>query len=166
MDRKKVKLIIGVAAIASLVIAIILLFVDKYAWCYEKTLLTGAHTYYQSYWDFADSILWGIAAIFLMMTPIVFSVIHFFAQKKALPFVSLGCSIFALWYMIFSSVYLSERFSASDKIVNSIYYGTMRYEYDFLSFSVLFYVILGILVANIVISIFDSIDKPLIKSKK
>ena len=146
--------------------AIALLFVEKYAWCYEKTPLTGANTYYQSYWDFADSAIWGLIAIFWMITPIVFSVIHFFANKKVLAFVSMGCSISAILYMVFSSVYLSELFSVSDKLVTSIYYGKMKYEYDFLSFSVLFYVILGILVASIVISVFDAINKPLIKSKK
>ena len=145
--------------------AIALLFFKKYAWCYEKTPITGANTYYQSYWNFADSSIWGLTAIFLMITPIIFSVIYFLANKKALVFVSMGCSIATLLYMIFSSVYLAELFRVSDKIVKHVYFGTMKYEYDFLSFSYVFYVILGILVFSIVISIFDAINKPLIKVK-
>ena len=145
--------------------AIVLLFGEKYAFCYEKTPLTGANTYYQSYWNFSDSAIMGLIAIFWMITPIVFSVIHFFSNKKVLAFVGMGCSISAMLYMVFSSVFLSELFSASDRIVTSIYYGTMKYEYDFLSFSVLFYVILVILAASIVISVFDAINKPLIKIK-
>ena len=147
------------------VTAIVLLFVGNYAWCYSKTPLTGAMTYYQSYWNFGDSSIWGMIAIFLLITPIAFSVLHFFTKKKAMTFVSMGCSISALLYMIFSSVYLSELFSSSDKIVKSQYFGAMRYEYDFLSFSTMYYVILGILVASIVISILDAINKPLLKSK-
>ena len=146
--------------------AIILLFLDKYAWCYMKTPLTGVDTYYQSYWNFADSKIWGVVAIFLIIVPAVFSTIYFLSRKTALSFVSMGCSIFAFSYMIISSVYLAELFSASDAVVKSKYYGTMRYEFDFLSFSILFYVILAILVASIVITVFDLINKPLIKSKK
>lgn len=146
--------------------AIALLFFEKFAWCYEKTPITGSQTYYQSYWNLADSIIWGLAAIVLLVTPIIFAVLYFLVNKKALAFVNMGCSISALLYMVFSSVYLSELFSLSDTVVSSKYFGMMRYEYDFLSFSVLFYVILGILVVSIVISIFDVINKPLIKIKK
>ena len=150
------------------VITIVLLFIKKFAKCWSKTTMEGYRknidTFYESFSSMADSVVLPSIAIILLLVPVAITVINFFARKQKLTYFAAGSSALSLIYMVIASLIVSENYDSYD-VVNSPYFGKMTYEFDFLNFSLTFYLILATILLIGVICVLDALGKPLLKLK-
>ncbi|MBR4032365.1 MAG: zinc ribbon domain-containing protein [Clostridia bacterium] len=145
--------------------AIGLLFVPNYTEClfeqrYKGTTIDAWYAE-ESFWNFSSSdssVILGIIAIILISLPFLFSLINFFAKKRAIAIINNVTASVSLVYILLLSILESENHYSSF----SGFLGTTNI-HVFHQFGVIFYIILAIALAMCVISIFDTINKPILK---
>lgn len=117
-----------------------------------------------NYFELADSVFLGVLAILLMLSPAILYVINLKVSKNLFCWISLGCESVGFLYVLISSLILCDNFeTVNTGSYNGLYYGYLR---RFEGFQFLFYLVLIIFALMIVITIFDALNKPLIRSKK
>ncbi|MBE6667665.1 MAG: zinc ribbon domain-containing protein [Ruminococcaceae bacterium] len=118
-----------------------------------------------SFWDFtflSSSSIWAIIAILLFATTIILSFANFFARKKSISVINTVFSSVSFVYMLVMPL-VSTHYHCNEFTSYGI---TKTYVHSLVSFDVLFYVTLAISAFLVVVSIFDTANKPLIKLSK
>lgn len=148
-------------------LAIVMCLIPRYAICILEDEYKGV-TYDMELWnesfvEFANnaSPLWAIIAIVLFAIPIILSLINFFTKNKAIAIINTVTTSISFIYMLITSIILIESHYSSF----FGYSGTSHY-HSFDSFDIAFYFVLTISLFMCVVSIFDTINKPIIKISK
>ena len=118
-----------------------------------------------NYFSLSDSIIPGILAIILIFTPTILYLINIKLSKRVLYWISLGCEGFGLLYVLFSSLIMSEDFQIFN-VGDTVYGMSYGYSRIFTKFEFLFFLAIFVFVIMIVVTIFDALNKPLIKITK
>ena len=138
-------------------------FIPLYVECRSKGLFDVTY-YYDSLWHLASystSDIWAFLAIILFSIPIVLSVINFFARQKAIAIINTVATSASFLYLFITSIVLSENHYNSFKG----YLGVTNV-HSFSSFGIMFYIMLAISLILCAVSVFDTLNKPLIKLSK
>lgn len=165
-SKKNYKNLSFIVISALSVIGIVLLFIKGYFEYYSKS--SGSYysdSFYASgsYFDLGDSAIFGIFAIMLLLAPAIICIANLKFSNKVLRWVNVGCCGTGFMYMIITSVLLRDSFYEYNKgSYNGYYYSYLR---SFESFEFLFYLLLTIFAAMIVLCVFDALEKPLIRKK-
>ena len=153
------------AILGGLLIA--MLFFDFFGECYSWSIFQEVtyDEYYSSinFWHLVNSesaFIWGAIAIILFATPMIFSFINFFSRNKALAIINTAVTSVSFVYILILSLLLSDHYYSFEGYLSSVEAHT------FSSFGIGFYLILAISLGMCCISIFDTINNPLIKSKQ
>lgn len=113
-----------------------------------------------SLWHVLESELLGIIAIILFALPIIFSFINFFTRNKTIAIINtVVTSVSFVYTLIISLIFSFDHFYAFEGYLSA----TTVHRFE--SLGIGFYLILAVNIAMCCISVFDTINKPLIKAK-
>lgn len=118
-----------------------------------------------NFFELFDSSVPGIFAIIIFATILILAIVGIKGAKKPLSWFSFGLSCGGFLFILISSIIGKETFYYYNSGITTygVYYTSTA---EFLNFGILFYITLLVFVLIAIFSLFDALEKPLIKARQ